>query len=193
MKKSPFVYLYLLLGLCLLESCSSSSHSEVMVGLGTSSNGCLFVDNNIEIKAHNDTCLGKSIYVVFDNFDIAKYHFLGEIIKRADTIQYVRLSVYFNIAESPRCNSKMLIYVNKKLTGYYLFSGDVFDFQIKDNNLICVLTTNPNCSTVLDFEPSKPRDWYIRFTDTTGDILPFEKFDTGSHYDYLPNTLMFDE
>lgn len=193
MKVPPFVYLYLFLGLFLMESCSSSNHPEVMVRLGASSNGCLFADNNIEIIPRNDTCLNKSMYIVFDNLDIAKYHYLGEVIKRADTIQFVCLSVYFNITESPRCNSRMLIYLNKKFAGYYLFSGDVFDFQIKDNNLICFLTTNPSCITVLDFEPRKPRDWYIRFTDTTGDILHFEKCDTGSHYDYLPNTLMFDE
>lgn len=193
MKVSPFVYLYLLFGLCLMESCSSLTLSEDKMGLGASSNGCLFVDNNIEIQTYNDTCLRKNMYIVYDNFDIAKYHYLGEVIKRADTIQFVRLSVYFNIAESPRCNSKMLIYLNKKLNGYYLFSCEDFDFQITDNKLICILTTNPNCITVLDFEPSKPRDWYIQFTDTTGDIVPFEKNDADSYGDYFPNTLMFDE
>ena len=194
MKVFPLVYLFLPFGLCLMESCSSLNPSEIKMGIGSSSTRCLFVDNNIEIATHNDTCLRKNLYIVYDNFDIAKYHYLGEVIKQSDTIQFVRLSVYFNIAESPRCNSKMLIYINKKLAGYYyLFSCEDFDFQITDNKLICVLATNQNCITVLDFEPNKPRDWYIPFTDTTGDMVPFERYDTGSFYGHFPDTLIFDE
>jgi len=85
----------------------------------------------------------------------------------------------------------MLVYQNKGLIGYYLLSCEDFDFRVIDNNLICSLIADPKCVNVLDFDPRKPHDWYIHYTEETGDVVSFEKYDPGSSCGYLPCHLMF--
>ena len=190
MKHNHFFSFSMILGACLMTSCSSLCLFE---GIGVESSikrKCVFTDKNIEIIPHGDTCFKGFMYTIYDNFDIAKYEYVGEINRNGDTIQLVLQTFYFNIIESQRCNSKMLMYQNKVLLGYYLFPCEELDFCVIDNNIKCSLTSNPKCITFLDFDPSNPHDWYIRYTEGTGDIVSFEKYDFGSSY-FLPYNLIF--
>lgn len=190
MKYTRFFIFSMILGFSLMASCSSLGPSEGIGVKASIKSKYVFTDKNIEIIPHSDTCFKDYIYTIYDNFDIAKYKFIGEINRNGDTIQLVMQSFYFNIAESQRCSSKMLIYQNKVLLGYYLFPCEEFDFCVIDNNIKCSLTSNPKCITFLDFDPSNPHDWYIRYTEENGDLVSFEKYDFGSSC-FLPYNLIF--
>lgn len=190
----PSIFLNFIMGICLVESCSLMWPSGEGMELASAKDSCcIFADSSVEIRIQEDDIHKDIIYSVLENNDIAKYHYLGEIKKGADSIQFVRLSIYFNITESTRCNSKILIYRNKLLVGYYLVPCEDFVFRITDNKLECVPTANHSCITFLDFDPYKPRDLYLQYADDTRDIITFERFNANTYNNYLPFTLMFTE
>ena len=182
--------------ICLIASCTTPhSNQYESIRHDNISVKPSFSDDSIEIVQENNSNLRNTIYIVYDGFDIAKYHFIGSIRKGLDSIQFVHFLLFFNIDESMRCNSKMLIYRNRLLMGYYPLGSDDFHFEMRDGVMTCNPKGNSKILSLLDFDPKLPNDWFILYTIKDnlelGDSVFFVRCDTNMCEDYLPRQLMF--
>lgn len=177
--------------ICLMVVCSTFSSCNTAKTLQKNrSTNLIYKDETIDIIKKNNSDTLSCTYIVYNNLDIGKYRFIGEIHEDTNTIQFVSLSYYFNVIESVRCNSRILIYINKRLDGYYMVDCDRYSFSIVNNVLQCTETDNPHSSTLLFFDVLHPLSWRIQHTDSTVDDIPYEKADS-FFYSYIPYYSIF--
>ena len=160
------------LGLCILVSL-------IFILLSACTSSMQMRKEKVEVYACEDTIGIVSVS------DYVKYQPVGAIVSANDTIKFVLQTIYFNIKRSPRCNTKLAIYTNNNLYGYYPLGGDYYTFFVENNILNCI-NKESKYVTKISFSNGIAESIFIYYDDTYGDYytLDTENKDT-TYWNFL--------